>query len=720
MLDLSVSTRSVAGIDLAQDTDDPLKFYVLPCAPRLAINNGAPDVQLLRFVNNGDLQGGNLRIALDLQQPQAALDQAQAELENELKRTPVVLAAIPAVDASAELHFVGKETTASGGLSPLLRRSYGRTPASFAPPYTANFSISLSPEGVRLVEAAMRSGGAPVGVSYWLKIEGLWPAQRIFARVDWGRVYDHVSMQAREGYLLFDSDIQKITENLIESRAVTIQVIRGIADPAGDKAGQDDGTDAALRWIQRELVEKFCEPVLPLNREPAHADLGTVGEMFGVGSAYAFKKLTQIERATAEIDFQQRRVVSRTITPQAHLADLLAGHDPADHIADAHANHPFFQRMVLNVRSAQPLPSLHLKEAIVQVNYGTAQDALRLTPDSPQATFSAWADSAPDGTWNIHADVTFADDAPIEAGNRFSLDPISGQTRELTLDFKQMLGLVRCSVRPPVDNRIMLGDLKITHLRGSEQVGETPLALPQNGPQQIAWFRDCRPGDQFQASLRYLLTNGRIIAVPPFPVDTEILQLPHAFPGVLTVQIIADDDWSNLDHVAVAIQKSADAPAATFVFDKPGKIEVVNLDMPDPTDRSFRYRMTRTLSTGVEESDDWMQTDVSIVVAGKIAANRLVVDLVPLGPELPQAGVRLVQVELSYVDSENQVREQATMAIAAKADRQRWDIAIKNPQRRSYEYRTTVFPLAGGSPVIGHWTTSSDRILPVPITLGSQ
>jgi hypothetical protein len=202
-------------------------------------------------------------------------------------------------------------------------------------------------------------------------------------------------------------------------------------------------------------------------------------------------------------------------------------------------------------------------------------------------------------------------------------------------------------------------------------------------------------------------------------VDTEILRLPYAFPGVLTVQIIADDDWGGLDRVAVAVQKTADAPATTFVFDKPGKVEVVNLDMPDPTDRSFRYRVTRTLSSGVEESDEWMQTDIAVVVAGKIAANRLVVDLVPLGPELPQAGVRLLQVELSYVDSENQVREQATMAIAAKADKQRWEIAIKDPHRRAYEYRTTVFPLAGGAPVVGHWTSSTERILAVPIALPS-
>ncbi|HKF20725.1 MAG TPA: hypothetical protein VKE93_04105 [Candidatus Angelobacter sp.] len=714
MLDLSVSTRSVAGIDLARDTEDPLRFYVLPSAPRLSSANGSPDVQLLRLVQNGELQGGNLRLGLDLQQPQAALDQARSALEDELKRTPVVLTPVPIVDASAEVHFVGKEPTAAGGLSALLRRAYGRTAASFEAPHAANFSISLSPEGVQLVEAAMRSGAAPVGASYWLRMEGLWPAQRILARIDWGRVYDHYSMQAREGYLLYDSDIQKITEHLIESRVITIQVVRGIAEPADSK--NDDGTQEALQWIQRELVERFCEPVLPLNREPAHASLGTLGEMFGVGSAFAFKQLKQIERATEEIDLQQKRVISRTITPQAHLADLLAGSDPADHIADAGLNHPFFQRMVLNVRSAQTLPSLHLKEAIVQVDYGSAQQALRLTPDSPQSAFSAWADSAPDRTWKAHAEVTFADDSPVDPGQHYTVEAGSGQSRELTLDLKQMLGLARCVVRPPVDDRVALGDLQVKHSRGAEKVGETQLSLPPKGPEQVVWFRDCRPGDQLQAALRYLLADGRIISVPQFPIDTEIVQLPQAFPGVLTVQMISDDDWNGLDRVTVAIQKNSTAPAGTLVFDKPGKVVTVNLDMPDPVDRSFRYRVTRTLATGVEENDDWVEADVAVVVVGKIAANRLVVDVVPLGPELPQAGIRLLQVELSYVDSENQVREQATMEIAAKAERQRWEIAIKNPQRRSYEYRTTLFPLAGGPPVVGHWTTASDRILAVPIT----
>jgi hypothetical protein len=200
-------------------------------------------------------------------------------------------------------------------------------------------------------------------------------------------------------------------------------------------------------------------------------------------------------------------------------------------------------------------------------------------------------------------------------------------------------------------------------------------------------------------------------------VDTEYFRLPAAFPGVLTVQIISDDDWTGLDQVVVAIQKQANSETGTFVFSKPSQIVAVNLDMPDPADRKFRYRMTRTLSSGEQQADDWVETDVAVVVAGSVAANKLVVDITPVGPELPSAGIRLIQVELSYVDSENQVRDQKTLAIGAKADHPRWEVAIQDPRKRAYQYRVTFFKIDGSSPSVGHWISSADRILAIPVAI---
>jgi hypothetical protein len=714
MLDLSVGTRSVAGIDLASDSDTPLHFYVLPPMPRLASSDDGPDIQLLRFVRGGELTGGHLHLAMSLSYSQDVLDRAQEFLESELKRKPVMLTPVPVAEATADLQFIGREPTESGGMSSILRRQFDRTPALLHPPHTATFGISLTPDGVRLMEAALRTGGAPIGVAYLLRIEGLWPAQRILARVNWRRVYDHLSVHLREGFLLATTDIQRITEELVENRAIDIQVVRGLAD---SPAAEDNGPDAALAWVQREIVERFCEPVLPLNREPAHASLGTLGEIFGVGYSFAAKKLTQIEQATGEIDLQQHRVVSRTIATQAHLADLLQGADPDKHISDAGTDHPFFQRMTVHVRTAQPLLGLRLKEAVLQVSYGTSQGALRLTPESPEATFEAWADAAPDRTWTIQTEIGFGDDSPVDPGKQLVLEPFSGQNRELTLDLKRMLGLAQYSVRAPVDDRIALSQVRMVRLRGADQVGEAELAIPPGAPPQSVWFRGWQLNDTLVIEVKYLLGDGRIVSLPPQPVESEILLLPPAFPGFLTVQLISDDDWSGLDRVLITLQKDLDSAAGTFVFDEPGKVVAVNLEMPDPTNRAFRYRSTRTLSTGVEEADDWITTDIAVVVVGNTASNRLRVDLNPIGPELPEAGIRMIEVELSYIDPEHQIREQKNLVIAARADRPRWDIAIQDPQRRAYEYRLTFYRLAGGPPVVGHWRTSTDRLLVIPIAI---
>jgi hypothetical protein len=183
----------------------------------------------------------------------------------------------------------------------------------------------------------------------------------------------------------------------------------------------------------------------------------------------------------------------------------------------------------------------------------------------------------------------------------------------------------------------------------------------------------------------------------------------------MTVQLLSDDDWSGLDRVVVAVQKSPDAPTGTFVFTGPGELVPVALDLPDPTDRSFRYRVTRTWAGGAVEEDGWAPSDASLVVVGRVASDKLVVDLAPVGPELTAAGVRLIEIELSYLDVANRIREQHTVVVQARAEKPRWQIAIADPRRRSYEYRVIVHRTSGAREV-GPWTSTDARILPIPIT----
>jgi hypothetical protein len=711
VLDLSAPVRTVAGVDLAA-SDDPGVLYVLPSPPRVALADGAPDVEVLRFVRGGELAGGYLHLTVELAQPPAALAAVATALgEEQPGGTPPTLAPVPVVDASAELLFFGQQTDADGGLSPLLRRELGRTAAAFEPPHTASFSATLTQDGTQLVEAALRAGGAPVGVVYRLTVEGLWPALRVVAHVDWGQVYDHFSLHAKEGDVLLVRDVQKIAESLVQDRVITVQAVQGLVPEEGEPP-PDLGP--ALDWIQQELVQRFCEPLLPISREPAHASLGTLGEIFGVGSAFAVKRLTQVERAAADVDFQRAAVVTRTLAVQAHLADLLRGAPADEHISDAAEDHPFFRRFGLHVRAAEALDEIFVREALLHFAYGTFRSSVRLTPDKAEDSVETWADDSPDGTWSIRPDVTFADGAPFADDAQVQAPVLTGSSRELTLGLGRLLGLLRLDVEGMADPRVLATAVRLVHRRDGTQLAERSLGLSPASPSQPAWFRDWQTGDRIVVETKHLLVDGRAVDEPPFDADAHVVRLPPPFPGILTVQLVADDDWSGLDRVVVALQKAPDASTGTLVFDHAGQTAAVNLDLPDPTDRTFRYRVSRTLATGEVEEDDWVQTDVPFVSVGHVAANKLVVDVTPVGLELPEAGILLIEVDLSYLDPDHQVRDQKKITIQARADSYRWEVAIADPTRRSYEYRITTHRTSGETS-IGPWTTSSDRILLVPV-----
>ena len=185
---------------------------------------------------------------------------------------------------------------------------------------------------------------------------------------------------------------------------------------------------------------------------------------------------------------------------------------------------------------------------------------------------------------------------------------------------------------------------------------------------QPAWFRDCRPGDRFEVETEYLLADGRKVKLGSEPAETRVFRLPSAFPGALTVHLFSEDDWSELDRVVVALQKAFDQPVGTFTFDKGGTALDVNLEMPDPSNRRYRYRIARTWSSGRVEEDDWVETDVPALIVGRVGANKLVVDVSAVGPELPEAGVRLIELDLSYIDATNQVRDIQKAVIGAQGE----------------------------------------------------
>ncbi|MCA9652498.1 MAG: hypothetical protein KC501_21460 [Myxococcales bacterium] len=713
MLDLSHPVRQIAGVDLAQDTSERATWYVLPAPPSVVRVDGVPDLRLLRIIEDGQLRSGDFHLRVSLAWAQEQLDEAKALLEEEAHRE-VTLLPLPVLSAEADIVFAGREPVSESDdtLPPFELRRYGSGQPRLDPPYSAALSTALTADGTRLVDAVMRGGGAPIGVSYRLLTEALRPGMQVTARVDWSRSYEHFSSHRRTGGFLYTEDVRELVEKLVEDKVIQISAVSTLGV---DEEGGADGLQEALAWVQRALVERFCNPVMELRREPAHVSLGTVGEIFKVGHAYQVKALTQVEHAVAEMRLDVATVVRRTLLTQTHLADLLGDADPDEHIEDAEPDHPFFARHELRVRTARSLATDGVSELSADWCYGDRQITLRLTPDEPEAELSTWRDASDGSQWSLVGQVTFADDSPVHAGESMSLPPVEGHGQELTLDLAALLRLHRVEViTVPDPERVLATRVRLRQLQGEDLVEERELVFSGDQARATATFADMAPEQRIEARYGWLLAGGRLLEAAPVVLDTTILRIPPPFAGAFTVRLVSAEDWSELDRLLVSVSKVEDGPGHNLIFDGPGQLRAVALDMPDPTDRSFVYRVKRFWSDGREEEDEPVHTDVAMVMVGGTPANRLVVDFEPLGSELPVAGIHLIQIDLQYVDVPNRLRHSDQLEIRALADRPRWSVELADPTHREYEYRITTYRSSGETQV-GPWTKTSERLVVVPI-----
>ena len=708
MLDLSSSTRTVNGVTIAPDSELPSTFYVVPVGARPA---PGPDLHLLRYVNNGQLTGGYLRLAMDCGVDDAALAAATATLSADVGK-PVTLSPLPLIEAEADLVFYGRHDATPGAATPFVLDRYGSSPLELNSPHRGVFALSLTADGVQLVEAGLRSGQLPVGVTCRLTVEGLWPAAPVTARVDWRSVYDHFSTSYRMGALLFADDVNQLMQSLQQNSAVQVSVIE--SPVAGAAAGSTDAVIAnALAFVQNVLLAQFCRPVMPLQTDPAHATLGDAAALLNLGAAFEVVALTQIENTQACFDFSEATVARRVLTAQSTLGNLLGGQDPAGFISDAGVDDPFFKQFHLDCRTASPLADLHLSEVLLDVAYGSASGSIRLTPPAPTGGFDCYADASADGSWTITPRATFAADSPVDPNVVVALPAFTGNTRDLTLDLGRLLGLARFDVLGPADPRVVATAATVARSASGVARGQVQLSLTPGAPQASAWFRDQQPDDVVTVSGVHLLDDGRQVPIVPATIDTALFRLPNPFAGSITVQLVTDPVWTDLSQVVVAIGKDASAPTKTFSFTAPGAAAVA-LDQPDPTDRTYRYQVSRVVA-GVNSTDPWLVSDAPLLAVGRVSAGDLVVDVEPVGPELTVAGLRQLAVDLLYVDVAHQLRAEHTVVIAAKADAYRWEVHLADPTLRTYQFRITKILLTGESHP-GAWTDSSDPVLPIPIT----
>lgn len=695
--------RVVEGVPLVPLVGERPRWAWLPAAPRLS---GAP-LQVLREPPDHPDSGGILTLSVDVGWPDEVLAAVRRVLTEETGDPDALAGPVVARDVTAEVSVVTRVATeAPRFLTPL-----AEVRPDLAAPHRASLLARLDRLGLEIVEASLGAAGSPILVRYLLGFDALVAGRRLIATVDWGRVYDHVSEHSRVGMLLVVGEVRSLVERLVESRAVQITAVEGETS-AGDGSG--GGLQDALAWVEEIIVERCCTPMLELSRQPATASLGSAGELFGIGADAAVRDLRQVERTTVRYDLSRARVVRRVQPSQALLVDLVT--DPAAVFVDPTLSDPaFFRRMTVRIGAVQALSTYGIAEILGTWRWGSTSVSFRLGPDATEAVVSAWQDASPDGRWSVEMDVRFGPDAPVAAGALIHLPVTEGRDRFLRLELERLLGLRHVEVRLPLAiGDVVVARAELWRTRGEVRESLATITLqPKEQPVGAVWIHDVVPQDRITVVPTWMLSTGAVWTGEPIDAESAIVALPPA-EDAWNVQVISEHDWVDLDKVVVAVAALPDGAPTVLHYTGPDQSHAVRLTAREPGARRCRYTVTRTWTDGRVEEDPPVETDLTVLLVGRIAGSVLQVEFRPVGPELPQAGLRAIEVDAVYVDVANQYRVEDRTVIQAVAQRWTWTVELRDPSFRRYSYRCTWHRLDGRSEV-GPWIETGDRLIPLVI-----
>ncbi|PSN19935.1 hypothetical protein C7271_04760, partial [filamentous cyanobacterium CCP5] len=259
MLALDKSLGVVADLALYGDHADPKRVYTISTRPRIAQQNGQPELSLVKFRGDeGDELAGTglLSFVTELTVSEAQLEAAREHLSQQGYPEPQF---VPVPWRSGKAVFAAALQEGDGFVETL----YGDVTPDLTANNRALFSLRLSEAGTRLVEALLAETDSPnpLGVRYELAYAGLQPALDVRLRADYQRIYDELSWGFEFGVAYqgigVRAGVEAATQKLLESGAIRVEVLHFT-----DDTDLQTRIDRAVRWFQEKIIEDFFQTSL--------------------------------------------------------------------------------------------------------------------------------------------------------------------------------------------------------------------------------------------------------------------------------------------------------------------------------------------------------------------------------------------------------------------------------------------------------------------------
>ncbi|MEU4426901.1 hypothetical protein AB0F81_40290 [Actinoplanes sp. NPDC024001] len=745
MLSLQPPFHVIEGVAVLRDTT-PGSYYFMPAMPHLstvrdeALGIDLPQLQLLKFRDDVDPAGGAfLTFGVDLSFDAERLANVASEIRrlDRLDRDPL-LAPVPLENGSVRLMILG-QTNAAGGSGGQSRFELKINPPHESKPalYGKNeaiFSVQLDADSATLIEAALLEGTMlPVGVMYLLEFFALRPAFTVRVSADWNRVQKHFEESFGFDAIFASVDIDRVVDELIESRAVLIEVDSFL--PEGEDAGSWVGRrDQAINDFKDMVLDSFFEPSIePVKEEEDGWDkfthtaerLALLAATGGLGTAkfhYKRQDLTRIDDKKLNLTMNERVTVKRTIYPQANLKSLgtelrsLIDQGRLDRsavIQEVDLNSAWFRRRQVQAHALVNFDHDQVDSVNLTVAYGGDPQTLRLTGATASGT-RQW-NSILDGKVmrrdvEYRYRVNFGDVDTTERPGVIESPPLVTRGDEFEISPRAeglyfVDDIVIGAEALPWDRYPSVGvDVRYTDERHGIRLAET-FMLTRAKP-EITWrrFRLDAERDGYEVRITYLSADHRDIVVPWQPTDQERLLIRDPRPGKRTVQVIPAVPWGLVAMVLVELwytdpaNRIDERQTLSFLNTETDRLpKVFTANLADPEQRFVGYSAMILLSDNrMITVPPSMTAAASVVIRTDLMGHRIIA-VRPGVPDFAAAGIVRLEADLEFSDPAAGLSMRDTFTFLSPRDSALFEYDYSAAERS--RYRCAVRTLYGNGTV---------------------
>lgn len=224
--------RTINGIQLLQDSEDPNAYYYIPQYPRLATNaDGSYKFLCLKYVGQaGKSNGGLFHAIVEFTLDEAQLDSLQTQLQAELPAARIVgpVQLMQTIEDGEEgmgsFEIVSAVLSDQDGEEAMTRSQVSSGFAPLTPGSQAVVAAMLNQEGATLLWNSLTGPTSDISVSIHAYYEAEVKGYNAIVNADMSTIYNHFSHIENYQEEYTKDELRSIVDNLVQSGNMKVEV----------------------------------------------------------------------------------------------------------------------------------------------------------------------------------------------------------------------------------------------------------------------------------------------------------------------------------------------------------------------------------------------------------------------------------------------------------------------------------------------------------------